>query len=402
MSMPALRFDFDFDSDWNETPLSTLLTFNNGINASKDSYGHGRKFINVLDILNNEYILYDDVIGSVSVSERQEEVSKVEYGDMLFLRSSETREDVGKSSTYLDKNEYALFGGFVIRGKKVGEYNPYFLKLLLDTSSARDQVSSKAGGSTRYNVSQTILNSVSLYMPSLEEQHKIATFFSLLDQKIVKQQEKIKQLEQFKKGMMKKIFSQEIRFKDKNGQEFPEWEERYLGDIVETFSGGTPTSTNSNFYNGDIPFIRSAEINSNSTELRINKTGLNNSSAKMIRVGDLLVALYGANSGDTAISKLEGAINQAILCIRSKHDTKFIKLFLDNNKQNILSTYLQGGQGNLSANIIKKLIIHIPSLEEQHKIASNLSLIGSKIEKEFEKQTSLIELKKGLMQKMFV
>jgi type I restriction enzyme S subunit len=104
--------------------------------------------------------------------------------------------------------------------------------------------------------------------------------------------------------MMQKIFSLEIRFQNENGQEFPDWEEKRLGGIIDSFSGGTPTSTNRSFYNGDIPFIRSAEINSDTTELSITKVGLQRSSAKMVRAGDLLVALYGANSGDTAISSI--------------------------------------------------------------------------------------------------
>ncbi|MEK5069639.1 restriction endonuclease subunit S [Sporosarcina sp. FSL K6-1508] len=398
---PKLRFNA-FQDRWKNTILSELMIFNNGINASKESYGHGRKFINVLDILNNNYVLYDDIIGSVSVNDKQEEANKVEYGDILFLRSSETREDVGKCTVYLDKDEYALFGGFVIRGKKNGDYYPFFLKLLLDTSSARNQISSRAGGSTRYNISQSILSSVGLSMPSISEQQKIADFFALLDHRIEQQQEKVEAWREYKKGMMQKIFSRELRFKDGDGQEFPEWEVTQLKKIVSTFSGGTPSSKQRSFYTGDIPFIRSGEISQSTTELFINSEGLESSSAKLVRKGDLLYALYGATSGEVAISKMDGAINQAILCIRTEESKHFMLHYLTLMKESILSTYLQGGQGNLSAQIIKEITISLPLKEEQEKIANFLSALDIKVENEEEKLRCLQEQKTGFMQQMFI
>ena len=128
------------------------------------------------------------------------------------------------------------------------------------------------------------------------------------------------------------------------------WEEIILKQNCSFFSGGTPTSTKKEYYNGDIPFIRSGEIHSNTTELFISNLGLENSSAKMVHVGDILYALYGATSGEVDISKINGAINQAILCIRSeKIENVFLKNLLLKLKFHITSTYLQGGQGNLSA-----------------------------------------------------
>ena len=97
---PELRFP-EFENDWKIVKLQELLSFNNGINASKNQYGVGRKFINVLDILNNNFITYNNIIGKVDVSEKVELNNKVEHGDMLFLRSSETREEVGLANTYV-------------------------------------------------------------------------------------------------------------------------------------------------------------------------------------------------------------------------------------------------------------------------------------------------------------
>lgn len=401
-SVPKLRFK-EFSGDWESKKLGNLLEFKNGINASKEQYGHGKKFINVLDILNNNYITHENIVGKVDVDEATFEKYSVGYGDIVFQRSSETREEVGTANVYLDKDNKATFGGFIIRGMKVGEYDPIFMNKLLKTSSARKEITTKSGGSTRYNVGQETLSEVSLLFPKLEEQEKIASFFSLIDDKISLQREKVEMLKSYKTGMMQKIFSRELRFKNDDGRDYPEWEEKKLGDICTFFSGGTPLTSKSSYYNGDIPFIRSAEISGEKTELTISEDGLNNSSAKMVQKGDLLYALYGATSGEVSISKIGGAINQAILCIKSDNvDLSFIEKVLRINKETIINTYLQGGQGNLSANIIKGLKYLIPHLNEQKKISNFLDYLDTRIEKEQEKLDSLNEYKKGLLQQMFV
>ncbi|WP_300856873.1 restriction endonuclease subunit S, partial [uncultured Rikenella sp.] len=132
-----------------------------------------------------------------------------------------------------------------------------------------------------------------------------------------------------------------LRFPEFTG----EWEECKLGEIGQFFSGGTPISTNKDYYNGNIPFIRSGEIHAETTDLLLSESGLQNSSAKMVGQGDLLIALYGATSGDIAISKINGAINQAILCIRTDYNKQFIVSSWQKHTTQILHIYLQGGQG---------------------------------------------------------
>ena len=152
------------------------------------------------------------------------------------------------------------------------------------------------------------------------------------------------------------------------------WEQRKLGEITESYSGGTPTAGKKEYYDGDIPFIRSGEINSEKTELFITDEALNNSSAKMVKKGDILYALYGATSGEVSISKLKGAINQAILAIQpyQNYNSQFLMQWLRKSKESIIGTYLQGGQGNLSGNIVKELIIDVPTYEEQKEIGTYL------------------------------
>ncbi|MGY5848400.1 restriction endonuclease subunit S [Salegentibacter sp. HM20] len=133
----------------------------------------------------------------------------------------------------------------------------------------------------------------------------------------------------------------------------------------------------------------------------ISEDALKSSSAKLVEKGDILYALYGANSGDIAISKIAGAINQAILCIRTEENKNFLHQILSFKKTSIVNTYLQGGQGNLSAKIVKTLKVAFPPLPEQQKIAQFLTAIDTRIQN-LEKRKDLLEqYKKGVMQKIF-
>ena len=190
-----------------------------------------------------------------------------------------------------------------------------------------------------------------------------------------------------------------LRFKEFND----ELSNYKFKDICTFFSGGTPTSSNKDYYNGNIPFIRSGEIYSDNTELFINQDAINNSSAKLVNKGDLLLALYGATSGNVAISKIDGAINQAILCIKPQYGYSkiFIRYLLENKKETILKTFLQGGQGNLSAEIIKNLNYSFPQIEEQEKIGNMLSLLDKKIELQTRKIEDLKLFKLELKERLF-
>lgn len=179
------------------------------------------------------------------------------------------------------------------------------------------------------------------------------------------------------------------------------WKKRKLKEFSTFFSGGTPTSTIKKFYNGSIPFIKSGEINSTETKQFLSEEGLNNSSAKRVSKGDLLYALYGATSGEVGISKIDGAINQAVLCIRGDFNNNLLANYLRKEKNKIVSTYLQGGQGNLSADIIKNLKLFLPSLSEQQKIADFLTTVDKRIELLEKKKTLLETYKKGVMKKIF-
>ena len=187
-----------------------------------------------------------------------------------------------------------------------------------------------------------------------------------------------------------------LRFPEFSG----EWKKYKLSEVCSFFSGGTPSSSKKEYYDGSIPFIRSGEIHVKKTELFITEEGLNNSAAKKVVIGDLLLALYGATSGDIAISQINGAINQAILCIRTTQNKKFVESVWKKHVNKLLQTYLQGGQGNLSADIVKNISFYLTSNIEQNKLARFVSLLDERIatqNKIIEKLESLI---KGLSQRL--
>ena len=188
-----------------------------------------------------------------------------------------------------------------------------------------------------------------------------------------------------------------LRFPEFSG----EWEKYKLSKICSFFSGGTPSSSKKEYYDGNIPFIRSGELHEEQTELFITEDGFKNSAAKMVEVGDLLLALYGATSGDIAISKINGAINQAILCIRTNQNKKFIESIWRKHVEKLLQTYLQGGQGNLSADIVKNISFYFSRIEEQNKLAEFISLLDERIATQNKIIEDLKKLKSAIIHRCY-
>lgn len=399
MNVPQLRFS-GFEDTWSKKKIKEIAIVTSGLTplrSRNEFFKNGTiPWVKTMD-LNNSII-----------KDTQEYVTDVAM--------KETSLRLLPANTLL----IAMYGGFNQIGRtglinfsgttnqaisaltsKENSFNPFFLQSYLNFNVEKWK---RLAASSRKdpNITKSDIENFFVRLPSISEQDEIASFFKLIKEKIEKQEEKIEKLEQFKKGMMQKIFSQELRFRDDDGGEFAEWEPTTLGKLITTFSGGTPLSNNPKYYNGEIPFIRSGEIHNDKTELFITEDGHRNSSAKIVEKGDLLLALYGATSGEIAISKINGAINQAILCIRTEQYLPFILYYWEYKKENILKTYLQGGQGNISASIVKSIDISLPIKEEQMKIGDYFANIDEKIKKEKEKLLVLEEQKRGFMRGMFV
>ena len=205
LNVPHLRFP-EFSGDWEIYPLTDFMSFKNGMNPDAKRFGRGTKFISVMDILNNQFICYDNIRASVEVVDGDIETYGVNYGDILFQRSSETLEDVGQANVYLDSKP-AVFGGFVIRGKSKSNYYPMFFRYLLASPTARKKIIVKGAGAQHFNIGQDGLSKVCLNIPSIQEQEKIAKLFECIDTRIATQNKIIEDLKKLKSAIRKKMFS---------------------------------------------------------------------------------------------------------------------------------------------------------------------------------------------------
>jgi len=345
------------------------------------------------------YHMYNEVITEVinKTNLDKSELLFSEGNEIILPSAGEDPLDIGSASALTIKGVAIGRTINILKPLKSNLYSQIYAAYYIN-HKLRIPISTLAKGISISNVYNSDLKKLEIVLPNLSEQNKVAKFLFLIDKRIQTQSKIIEVLQVLKATISKKIFSQEIRFAEFNNK----WEIVTLGDIGTFFSGGTPLTSIKEYYNGNIPFIKSGEINAINTEQYISEEGLNNSSAKKIEVGDLIYALYGATSGEVAVSKINGAINQAVLCIRTSMDNNFLCNYLKLQKEKITNTYLQGGQGNLSAEIIKSLKIPMPSKEEQLKISYLLSAIDQKIELEIRIVRKLNQQKQYLLKNLFI
>ena len=203
--VPEIRFE-GFTDPWEQRKLEELMLFQNGFNGGRESFGSGTPLISVMDVLSESFITHESIRAKAVVSPEERERYLVEYGDVLFQRSSENQEDAGTSNIYLDQEKSAVFGGFVIRGKRIANYDPPMMKYLLSSRMVRQQITSCAQGAQHINVSQDTLQSVEVFLPSFLEQHQIGAFFQKLDHLITLHQRKLELLKNIKKSLLDKMF----------------------------------------------------------------------------------------------------------------------------------------------------------------------------------------------------
>ena len=400
--VPKLRFP-GFTEDWEQRKLGSIGSTYTGLSGkTKEDFGHGEaQYITYLNVFQN-------TISDITMTDKIEidtTQNEVKYGDVLFTTSSETPEEVGMSSVWLGDIPNIYLNSFCFGFRPNQKIDQYFLGYSLRAPYMRDKIKILAQGISRYNISKNKVMELEISLPNNEEQKLLGNLLQRIDLIITLHHRKLDNLKLKKNALLQKLFP-------KNGERYPElrfpgftdaWEQRKLGEVVKSYSGGTPTASNKEYYGGDIPFIRSAEINSDTTELYITQKGLDNSSAKIVEKGTILYAMYGATSGEVGISKINGAINQAILAmIPLDYDGKIIAQYLRKNKESIIGKYLQGGQGNLSANIILELPIQLPGLEESNQIAYFLESVDNIITLHQRKLDHLKLQKKALLQQMFV
>ena len=265
-------------------------------------------------------------------------------------------------------------------------------------------------GSTFTAVSGKDINNLKITIPGVKEQQKIASFLSSVDEKISKLEKKKTLLETYKRGIMQKIFSQELRFKDENGQEFPEWKEDVLGNIFD-HKKGTGLSGKELDKDGEFPCILYGALYTKYDEVIKNVIEFSNIPGKVKSIsGDLLVPASTTTSGIdlanfTALNQDGVSLGGDITIMRNKDkgDNSFWAYYLTHFHKKGIAKYAQGTTiVHLYFSHFKHLVVKYPSFKEQQKIASFLSSIDKKIEITSTQLEKTREFKKGLLQQMFV
>ena len=382
---PKLRFN-DFSNEWEEVKLDDLYTFKNGINGDKTLYGKGIELISVSDILNNNYITHDVIKGKINIDDKILKENSVEYGDILFQRSSETFLEIGSSNVYLD-DKVVTYGGFVIRGKKLksNNNNPMFINFELKSPSTRKKIILGGAGSQHFNIGQEELKKVSIFLPNTNEQNKIADVINLLDKKIELQTKKIEDLKLFKKGLIHQMK------KSSN-----DWSEYKIYEIFKITRGVVipkidllENKTDKNIYP-----VYSSQTSNN---------GILGYDEKFDFDGKYLTwTTDGANAGKVFFRN--GKFRCTNVCG---------VLYNDNNKYvNELTAELLNyatpkhvsyvGNPKLMNNAMGDIKVFLPDIDESDRISNILLTINNKLLLNTNRLNKLNELKKGLMQSMFV
>ena len=386
--------------DWEVKRLGEIFTFKNGVNAGKDSYGEGVRFVNTMDVLNNEYITGKILRGRVAINEKTKNEFLVSFGDVLFNRTSETREEVGCSTVYLD-NEDAVFGGFVIRAHDIDAIilNPRFKQYCFQPSYIRNQISALGNGAIRYNLGQEDLSKVNLLIPTKVEQEAIVSVISLWDNAIAKQTALIEQLTLRKRGLMQQLLTGKKRLKGFSG----EWKEVRLGEVGK-FAGGCAFNEQEQGGHTGIPFYKVSDMNLSGNESKMNIANNYVTHEQIERLGYIVIedeAIIFAKVGAAiALERKRYAknfiIDNNMLAYIPSNNVWFMKYWFDSIS---LSKYIQvGALPSYNASDLSIIKLKMPSLKEQHAIASVLVNADKEIEIQKQKLAAMQEQKKGLMQ----
>jgi type I restriction enzyme S subunit len=219
--------------EWAVKRLGELFSFKNGINSDKESYGKGIKFVNTLDVLNNDYIYSNILKGSIVIDEKQKREFIVQQGDILFNRTSETKDDVGHSTVFDDYNE-VVFGGFIIRAHSLNNLlDIKFKRYCFKPDNIRKQIIAYGNGAIRYNIGQEDISKVKIAIPPIPEQQKIAEILTIWDNAIDIQTRLIASLQKRKRGLMQQLLTGKKRLEGFERK----WEEVKLGEICKIKKG---------------------------------------------------------------------------------------------------------------------------------------------------------------------
>ncbi|MDA9124695.1 restriction endonuclease subunit S [Flavobacteriaceae bacterium] len=424
---PAKRFS-SFKSNWMTKLYEDIYSFysTNSLSRDKLNYENGEVFnIHYGDIHTKFSTMFDLTKELVPIINVEVDLSKCEdekycqEGDLVIADASEDYEDVGKTIELINLNNEKVLAGLHTFLARPNNYKMAkgFAGYLLQSWKVRRQVMVIAQGSKVLGITKGRLGKVKLNIPEFEEQQKIASFLSAVDEKIQQLNKKKELLSAYKKGIMQKIFSQELRFKDDSGNNYPDWEEKKLGDI-----GNFKTSSVDKLIKEGEQLV--SLINWMNVYKHQTITNENTKELMQVSAQEKQIEISNLKRGDilfTPSSETPSDIGHSIVIFEDLYNTLYsyhlmrfrpiinLDILYSHyfcNVSSILKQISRFATGStrftISVGSFSKIIIQLPSLEEQQKIANFLSSIDSKIELVSTQIENTKAFKKGLLQQMFV
>lgn len=401
-NIPELRFP-EFTGKWNQKKFGELYTFKPTNSFSRDmlNYESGSlKNIHYGDIHTKFNLLFDIDKENVPFVNSDIKITGiaddyyVQEGDLILADASEDYNDIGKSIEIVNLNKEKVVSGLhtILSRQKTEELTIGFMAFLMKTYKVRLEIMRIAQGTKVLGLSSKRLAEIPLWIPQKNEQDKIATFLTAIDKRISLLNQQKEQLERYKKGLMQKIFSRELRFKDENGEGFPEWEEKKLGAIGKFYVGG------------DLDKLDYQKERNGKYIYPIFSNG----------VGEGLYGYATTFQYNSNCVTVSGRGNLGYANARTQKFNAIVRLIVIEPKDYISSKFLEKAINNLNFAIestgvpqltvpqISNYKINIPTLSEQVRIANFLSTTDNLINQINSQIDKMNVFKRGLLQKLFV
>ena len=400
-NVPKLRFK-GFNDELKKEKFQNLVTLQRGssprpiikyITTSED----GVNWIKIGDVSTGKTFI--DKTAEKITKEGAEKSRKVQVGDLILSNS------MSFGRPYIMKIDGYIHDGWFVLKNYQKNFNREYLCQLLTSPIIQKQYKRLAAGGVVNNISSELVNAVIVNVPSLQEQERIANFLTKVDKIIEKQEEKVKNLENYKKGMMQKIFSQEIRFKDENGEAYPEWEEARLNNVLSI-----PEKIKTEIIEKDKLLtvklhMQGIKVNKNVDTLNIGATVYYKRKA-----GQFIYGKQNFFNGAFGIvpEELDGYLSSgdipALNINRDRIIPEYLINYIGRTEFYKKTENLSSGTGSkrIHEKTLLEIVINIPCVAEQERIANFLSNIDLVIDKENKKLEELKRWKKGLLQQMFV
>jgi type I restriction enzyme, S subunit len=384
--------------DWAVIPLGEIGNFKNGINKNSEAFGHGYPFVNLMDVFGVSSISGNNLFDLIETNSTERKTYNLKEGDVLFIRSSVKPSGVGLTALIKEDLDQIVYSGFLIRFRDGGSISKNFKQHCFYEEGFRKRLISASSVSANTNINQDNLKQLLIPLPStIEEQDAIAHALSDIDALIESLDRLLTKKRQIKQGAMQELL------RSKEG-----WVEKRLSEIAEIRSGGTPSTSRHEFWDGDILWCTPTDITAlkghkylvNTSRL-ITIQGLNSSSAEMIPANSVVMTSR-ATIGECAINRVPVSTNQGFknLVPHDDIDVEFLYYLLQAQKQKFISlcggsTFLEIGKNQLS-----EFLIELPSLSKQIEIATILSDMDAEIDSIEAKLTKTRQIKQGMMHEL--